>query len=262
MGVDLAKAKAQLEDALKRDAERGNKTNFFPVEKGENKGRLLPPVNDLDTAWVQAGRHFKIAEGKALLCPKVTYNKPCPICEYVSMLFTSKDKSAWNEANEKKAKVRFISNALTIDKDGHHDGNVYFFEFGPQIRNQFLAYFADAEYGDFTDPIKGLNFKLTKNGEKMTTTYTVTLSRLQSVIENWEDVKSKMINLSEYTAKELLPYEVLNGLLHGTLKIEDVRGGEKTETSPPPTASATKKDEEKKSSLSETLERLRKAAAK
>ena len=285
MGVDLAKARQQLEESRKRQEERKNFGKFLTLKEGPNLLRLLPPWNDKGEWSVEAAYHFGVVPKRALLCPRVTYKEECPICDFVNELYKTKGKEDKEQANALKAKVRVLANVLDLDKK---DGKVYLFSFGPTIRDAFLTFFADSEYGDFTDIEKGANVKLTKTGEKINTEYDVKVSRQNSPIENWAKVKTELFDLTAHVAGDKVPFETLKGLLEGDAKTIEEFTKEKTTTTTPesdttskpvdefetpktdakketakavePTKEAPKaenKDADRRSALQATLERLK-----
>ena len=267
-GVDLAKAKMALDIMREKEEKRGKGGKFFNLKDGENSLRLLPPWNETGRAFVEKGSHFNVVKGRSILCPKVTSNKPCPICDLVSELFKTKNKDDRDQALLLAAKTRYLANVLMLDKDSNHDGGVYTFEFGATICKDLLAAFNNPEYGDFTDPQTGVNVRIVKSGEKMGTNYVTTFSRKSTPIANWEAIKSKLSDLDSLLAKELLPYEKIKGILEGTDTLPERENEAATNNSvaatttvvmasPPTQTQPDKKEVDQKANIQAMMERLK-----
>lgn len=230
MGIDLSKAKARLDAFRKQAEERKNRGEFLDLkEERDYLIRILPPVGNND--WcIEAYYHYNVKKDTVLLCPKETYKTlPCPVCEFVEVLFKTKDKDDRETAFKMRAKIRVLTNALSLDKGA--DGKPKIFAFGPMIYQKLLEYVNNDEYGDITDPVKGFDLKITRTGKgQQDTKYSVMAKRMPSGVANYQEVMTQMVDLGARTKAELKTYEQLKAILEGTDTEPVAEDGEVTET--------------------------------
>ena len=238
-GVDVLKAKKRLEEVRKADADKKSRGEFYSLKEGKNSLRLLPPWGENGEWCREVGYHFRVVEKKALLCPKITFKEDCPICEEVSRMFKGSEEDK-KHAREISSKQRCYANVLDLDAK---DGKVKIFQFGPMIRDKFLAYFADDEVGDFTNVDKGRNVKIEKSGEGMQTDYSVIVSISASPVSDWPNVQKQIVDFDKYVQRERLPYAKLKGILEGTDNLEDAATEAKSESKPESTSGSDRMKE-------------------
>jgi hypothetical protein len=229
MPVDLVKAKLLADESRKQEEDRKFRNGeTLKIGVGNTYTRLLPPDEGSGIPWVELYQHFGFLKNRKrpLMCPR-TFDKNalCPLCEYVGMLYKRETTEDKTEARAKRGQFSCLSLALKLDVQGNHDGKVYRFYFKKTLRDKFLGWFENSWYLDFTDETTGRDMVIKRTGEgQMDTEYSADLSPEKKPIASWDTVKSKMPKLSEIFKKmkdEVLPYEKLSGILHGTYELED-----------------------------------------
>lgn len=292
-GVNLNKARERLEKHRKQKEDRKKMGDFFNLEDGENLVRFMPPWSDSGEFIKEAWYHYNMAE-KPVLCPKKTFGEgECAICDFVDSLFRTKDADDKKAAKERMAKVRYSANVLNLkEKDPAARKRVRVMHFGSTIYEELLGYINDPDYGDFTDPSKGMDVKIERSGEGLETKYTVRVRRQASAVEAWQEVSQNIIDLDARVESERLTVEDLasiveTGELPTKTETKDEADPEEAAETPAatPTPTATKEAEddgfgaptkatetkaaatapaktETKSKLESQMERLRKRAGK
>lgn len=211
MAINLDKLKGKLEQRKKEQAEAAEKKAWHKLKEGKNIIRLLPPPDGIDEPWAEGRFHYNIIDKqpkRGLMCAQ-TFGKPCPICE-VSDKLKEGSKEDRNKGYKINAKSRFYANILDVEKPEKAKK----FAFGVTLRDWFLSLIADDEYGDITDPKKGINLKIDKTGENMDTEYTdLVASRKSTEVPNWDEIKKGLFDHWAKIKEDELSYEVLNEAL-------------------------------------------------
>lgn len=244
MKTDIRKAKARLVQ-LQQDQKRKQAARvIYRIDKDTQKvtGRILPAMDNADgDCFVESGYHFNVVTGRALLCPKRTYGENCPICEFVEMLFKRKGEGDIEMANDIKMKERMMANALIDigdDKTGY-EPTFKVFAFSPTVHYQFLEHLDDI---DITDVEKGRNFKITKKQKsekgKNFFDYMVKIAPENSACPNWDEVKTKMVDLKDFVKRDYLNYDTLKKIFESGEMPADVPAG--TEDAPAPETGSTR----------------------
>ncbi len=213
-GVNLSKARERLDNLRKQKEERKKLGDFINLVDGENILRFMPPWNQMGEWVKEAWYHFNFAE-KPLLCPKKTYNEDeCPLCDFVDALFKTKDPEDKKAAKERMAKVRYFASVLNLkDKDAKDRKRIRVLSFGTKIYEELLGYFVDEDYGDFTDPTKGMDVKIERSGEGLETKYTIRVRRQPSAVEDFQEIFKGVIDLDKRVDSERRSIEDLKHVL-------------------------------------------------
>ena len=226
MALNMQLVRNRRRQIQKQEEERKQGKHFDTLQKGPNYRRVLPPWEGAEDWRKYAAYHFNVLEKEAVLCPKKTFNKPCPICEYNEELYASNDQTDKDEAKKIRAKDRFFCNVLNLDKKD--DAKVYILGFGQTIEEQIIAIMdpggkegEEAEqfgYGDITDPMGGRTLLITKTvpADPTQTSYEVKAATTTSKIPNWEEISKGIHNLDAFIAADEYTYEELKGMLDGT----------------------------------------------
>lgn len=225
MALNMSLVRNRRKQIQKQEEDRKNGKNFDALTNGKNKRRVMPPWAGSEDWRKYAAYHFNVLEKQAVLCPKKTFNKPCPICDYNEELYKSNDPADKEEAKKVRAKDRFYCNVLNLDKN---DSKVYVMSFGQTIEEQIINIIdpgGDDESsedtfgkGDITDPKSGFNLLITKTvpSDPTQTSYDVKCANDPSPVANWAEVEKQLINLDELIAKDEYTVEQLQGMLEGT----------------------------------------------
>lgn len=105
-------------------------------------------------------------------CPKFK-GDPCPVCQYISELWNTKDQENIDRARQIKARKRYYFNVIvrerviTDEKTGkdvvEKDAGPLIFSCGVKLFEKFLkTILDDEEYGDITDLRNGWDFRIIK----------------------------------------------------------------------------------------------------
>jgi hypothetical protein len=148
MAINLEKMQQKL-DAL--SAKGGDKKNFFwKPQDGEQTLRIAPdPDGDpFKEFWF----HYGVADEPGFLCPKKNHGDDCPVCDFVSKLYSTRDDEDRKVANQLRAKQRFFSPVVvrSEEKEG-----VRLWGYSKTVYENLLNLVLNPDYGDITDPENG-----------------------------------------------------------------------------------------------------------
>ena len=222
LNMELVRRRKATIDKTEEDFKKGK--NFDKLVEGKNKRRILPPWSEVGDWHKRAGYHYNILQEGAVLCPKITWDQPCPLCDLNQELFKGGAKEDKEYAKKIRAKERFYANVLNLDLN---DSKVYVMEFGTKLEKDIIkAMIGDDEdeefvgLGDITDPKSGYNVQIKKTvpADKMQTSYEVAPSKSASPVANWEEVSKNLINLDEYVRKDEYKHDDLVAMANGTFQ--------------------------------------------
>jgi len=148
MAINLDKMRQKL-DALSKKG--GDKRNFFwKPQDGEQTLRIVPdPDGDpFKEFWF----HYGVADEPGFLCPKKNHGDKCPVCEFVSELYSTRDEEDRKMANQLRAKQRFFSPVIVR---GEEDKGVRLWGYSKTVYENLLNLVLNPDYGDITDPENG-----------------------------------------------------------------------------------------------------------
>lgn len=160
----IEQAKHDIEEA---QAGRGN-VKYYKSRDGKNLIRILPPYSEEGKFYHKIGSH-RIAGGMnkedRIVCPRVTWNEPCPVCARGKKVMTARGKDA---AKFYMPEIRFVVNILDLQAA---DGLVYSAEFGNSIMGPMLDFLAEMDADTVLDLQSGYNYMFTKSGSGKKTRY-------------------------------------------------------------------------------------------
>ena len=207
--MDLELLKREFEEAKKRQT---TGEYWFPKES-VNVIRVLPPKNPKKLFYALTGLHYGLLGSGMELCPKITFGKPCPICELLAKLTELNIPKAAKLIGDLGVRKRFAMNIL--DLDGDPNKIVQFLAPG-KVRVKIMSAIFDVDYGDITHATKGRNIvveKTTNPMNRINTDYDVRPK------PNFAPVDPKIIeailDLDEILASRLKSYEQLQKILLG-----------------------------------------------
>ncbi len=195
------------------------------------KIRILPPTAGQTMWFVEHGMHYRIGEDiMPQVCPKITFKKACPICEFTKKLWqgTEEDK---NLARRIGGKRRFASNIVTAEDPK----TVRIFTYGVMIWEQ-LCEFSVGDDGmvPLDDPKKGhditISVKTERTGNNVFPKYHV-IPSLKATALTDESVLENMHDLTEAVVGDVKSYDELKSILLGS----DTEPETETETETPET---------------------------
>ena len=148
MAINLDKMREKL-DAL--STKGGDKKNFFwKPQDGEQTLRIAPdPDGDpFKEFWF----HYGVADEPGFLCPKKNHGDDCPVCDFVSKLYATKDEEDRKMANQLRAKQRFFSPVVVRSEE---EEGVRLWGYSKTVYENLLNLVLNPDYGDITDPENG-----------------------------------------------------------------------------------------------------------
>ena len=241
MAMDISKLAERLSQ-LNTKVEYGEKSGieFITIKDGRNVIRILPPANPDALLGTEVWVHYGVGKteankkGTMVVCPKTHgEDKACPVCELsseIKKLSKKKDDNYDKQAKSCYRKKRVYYDALPreedpttysqdedgkwINADGDESKPVKVLATGLGVYKDLLGIICDPEYGDITDPEKGLDIIITKSGSgQFDTKYDVKTVRKESPIGfgKWEECLNDLTKLTEVKS-----YDDLLALLDGT----------------------------------------------
>ena len=204
------KQRAKLAERLKGQKERG-KSVWWRPEEGKNLIRFTPYPHG-DDPFIEYYYHYNLSsDKKPVLCPKRTFGKECPVCDFVATLWKG-ENSDEKLAKQLNAKQRIHS--PVIDRNREEDG-IKLYSYGGQLYEKLLETMLDPDFGDITDPKNGCDVlvryeKASAGNPFPKTDITVKPKEtpmLEAGKEAWEELLEACPNMTdlvpEHTAEEL-----------------------------------------------------------
>jgi hypothetical protein len=165
------KYNASLFDSLKEAF--NNKTNtesafkdFLKFEIGKTYiVRLVPNVENINNSWYKYAQHIwdSCVHGKkiSVLCPN-TYGEKCPIDEYRSKIWATKNETLINQVKPLKKSEKWLYNVYVISDPSNpsNQGQVKYLNAGAQLEKIIES----ARFGDDKDEFGHRIFDLSPNG--------------------------------------------------------------------------------------------------
>jgi hypothetical protein len=165
------KYNASLFDSLKEAFNNKNNTessfkDFLKMETDKTYTvRLIPNVENINNSWFAYAQHiFKSGvTGKVVstLCPN-TYKEKCPICEYRSKIWATKDQTLIDQIKPLKKSEKWLYNVYVISDPTNpsNNGQIKYLNAGSQLEKIIES----ARFGDDKDEFGPRIFDLSSNG--------------------------------------------------------------------------------------------------
>jgi hypothetical protein len=165
------KYNANLFESLKEAL--NNKTNYdsnfkdflkFDTDK-TYLVRLIPNVESIENTWFEYAQHIwkSTFHGKTVstLCPN-TYGQKCPICEYRSKIWASKNEELKEQIKPLKKNERWLYNVYVVSDPSNpsNEGQIKFLNAGSQLEKIIES----ARTGDDSEEFGHKIFDASKNG--------------------------------------------------------------------------------------------------
>lgn len=133
---------------------------WFKPAEGDQEVRFLPSEDG--DPFKEYFFHYNL--GESFLCPKKNFNEKCPVCDYAFELWREGTDESQKMAKTLFSRQRFFTNVL---ERGKEENGPKPYGYGKETYEQLLETSLDPDFGDFTDPEQGRDFKLTyKKAEK------------------------------------------------------------------------------------------------
>ena len=149
MAINFDKMKKKM-SALNSRGEGSNKKFFWKPQDGEQTLRIVPdPDGDpFREFWF----HYNVGDEPGFLCPKKNHGDDCPVCEFVSKLYNTRDEEDRKLANQLRAKQRFFSPVVVRNDE---DEGVRLWGYSKTVYERLLNLVLNPDYGDISDPETG-----------------------------------------------------------------------------------------------------------
>lgn len=231
MGLDLSKYR----DIYNTKVAGKKDDKYVNLAKGECevKIRILAPKNADDLFYQEFANHY--FEGSTYVCPKISFNLACPMCEFSNALFKTNKESDRDLAFKVRAKKKYYFNCVVR---GEEDKGVRIFSCGVKMYKFIMEALINEEIGDFTDPAKGFDLIVKKRIQGEFPNYDLTdfsrkatrLSDDPAQIKKWYDER---YNLAD-EVNTPMSYDDLKKVMVGEIAtndsiIDEVKGATKTD---------------------------------
>ena len=158
--MNSAKLRERLKSLQEKKKGGGGNKNFFksPTDGSKAMIRQCPyPHNEDNMPFIEVGWHYNIAGHRSLVCPRETYNEPCPICELADEFKSMGGKDNWQIFKKLSAKMRIYSPVIVRGDEG---SGVKLWGYGSTIYELLLEKYLDSEWGNLSDPMTGRDLKV------------------------------------------------------------------------------------------------------
>jgi len=229
MAIDLNAIRNRL-DSLQTKVQKTD--NLWKPKPGKQQVRIIPYVHNQSNPFIELFFHYGFG-GKNILSPQ-THGEADPLVEFADQLKSTGDRNDWNLSKQLTPKMRTYVPVLVR---GEESEGVKFWGFGKTVYQELLAFFADPDYGDLTDPTSGrditVEFKTAKElGKNYPETYIrvkpnqTPITEDKNVLESVKDQIELPGMFKKYT------YDEMKGLLETWMETGQVGDSEEQETTP------------------------------
>jgi hypothetical protein len=201
--------KADQEKDKKEAEERDNNVAriSYTLKNGRTTMRVLPAFGE-DGVWYRkiTEYYFPVEDGHLFLTSPRDFGLPDPLYDYQREVYEDGNEAAIKEAKRFRAKKRFLMNVLVLSdtKGTTMADGVKVLKAPTTVHRGFVDFDTDAEYGDITHPEKGFNMIIDREGEKLSTEYTVKAQRERTNI--FEIVQNGGIDVATLSLHDLDDY--------------------------------------------------------
>lgn len=158
---------------------------YWSPSIGNNNIRIMPPKDpDNPIFYAEVDVHWNVGpNNKRVNCIKASAGV-CPVCEVVEKLRNSKDPIDQALVNDMRSQTRAMMNIVDL---GSPEKGVQIYECGSRVLQDVLGFFVDPDWGDLTDPERGYNVIIERQGSRQNDTrYTVRARKSATPIDKEE----------------------------------------------------------------------------
>lgn len=174
--------------------------NFFEPQTGKNVIRFLPPLKGKLAIKTWYKHYFQAGgERKAIVCTKLSFNQPCPLCERRLKLASSGSRADQKQARAYEAGAKVYANIVDMKNP---EKGVQVFRCSPGLFKKIRKAIDIADVGKiFADPLKGFNIVFGKTGAGLDTEYDpVAVARESTPLPDWEELLPQQVDLDSLEA--------------------------------------------------------------
>ncbi len=191
--MDLEKLRRKLDQLKNPGKKRFTSDLWKPKPKGEiSKIRFIKyPYSD--DPFIEKWFHYRIGEGRSILCPRRNFGKICPICDLANKLNETGDPQDKELARDFWPKQRVYG--VVVDREDP-ELTPKFYGFGKTVYTVLIEHLLDEEYSDYMDPINGIDatIKSEVKGGKAYPETSLTFSRKSSPLAEEDKIQEIMKN--------------------------------------------------------------------
>jgi hypothetical protein len=241
MAINLDSIRQKL-NSLQTVTSKSN--NLWKPDPGTSVVRIIPYQHNKENPFLELYFHYNFG-GKNILSP-TSFGRPDPIVEFAEKLKSTGNSDDWKAGKKLEPTMRCYVPVLVRGKESE---GVKFWGFGKQVYQELLAFIADPDYGDITDPTTGrditVEFKTKEQTGKDFPETSIRVKPNQTAITADKNVLEKLKNQPKVTEifKEV-SYEEMTKMLHNWLDPESGAVAESTESTAD-TKTATKSNKSK-----------------
>ena len=204
---------------FKNQLENSGGELWTPPE-GRTEVRIIPlggklPNGD-DYPFYLTGVHPNVGVSlqETALCPRITLNKPCPLCAFVRKLYNTGIASDIQLAKSMRAYIRVVANIVLVSDPT----SVKIWGFGKKMAKKLVYFLDDPEFTNALDPDSGRNFIIIKEIVDGFPSYDNSRfsSKTSSLTRMLPDWHKKYIDLADHF--KIPSYESLEEVLKNTRK--------------------------------------------
>jgi len=203
-----------MDDEIREVYERLNResdTNFWKPKETtktfKNMIRVLPGCFG-NKFYKEIHSHGGIVEGqKSVVCPLMTFKRPCPICEFRDSLQKQLGKNATKEDLELIKNLKpyryWYMNILDRNEEGK---GIQVYTANKTVFSKILEYYFNNQWGNkLNDPKEGFDLEVVRHGQGMASDYDVVPNRMPSVLDEAYLAQAKDLSIyaKEKTYEEL-----------------------------------------------------------
>lgn len=195
-----------VQEKLKQLNKQSNTSNStFKIKPGTHVIRIVPNQESPDWPFVEMYMYYNIGGFRSLVSPS-SYGEYDPIKAFVGELYKTGEKEDWFKARELEPKLRTY--LPIIERGKEHEG-VKWWGFGKTTLKDILNLMNDEDYGDITDPVKGIDLTLVvegpnENAGRKYPTTSITPKRKSTPITEDASLLDKILN-EQVSISELFP---------------------------------------------------------
>jgi len=172
MAINLDAIRSRL-NSLKNTNNRTS--NIWKPDPGETQIRIVPYIHNKENTFLELYFHYNL--GKRSILSPASFGRPDPVVEFAEKLKQTGDKEDWVMGRKLEPKMRVY---VPVIVRGQETEGVKFWGFGKQIYEELLAFIADPDYGDISDPQSGRDIVVTvKSAEEVGKSYAETTIRIK-----------------------------------------------------------------------------------
>lgn len=146
----------QRAEELKKETAFGD-VNYVKLKEGPNVMRIIPPKEPREDFWLEVEKSFNIGPNSKVVIRPSQFGLPDPVSDEIAKLKAAGDEISMKRADAMKGKKRAM---MWVIMRAEEASGYQMFDTNLIVLRDILAIMTDAEYGDITDPEKGVDITI------------------------------------------------------------------------------------------------------